>query len=184
MFRRFRERIGTVVAGLPGYRPVSLYPDFEIDVDQLVPHGITESELRKEFSPLLRGRPSKGEPLDTPGMYRIVAIQSDRIMYIGYTGHLATRKKEHTHKCGYDKAKYYNRVHHFYWQGAKFIEPHQLEQMLRDHEAKQILKHKPPHNDLNKIRVGRPWGLKLRNQIRMWVNVGTGSNILMEKGDK
>ena len=102
-------------------------------------------------------------------------------MYIGYTGHLATRKKQHTHKLGYEKTKYYNRVHYFYWQGAKFIERHKLEEMLRDHEAKQIVKHKPPHNDLNRMGVGRPWEVKLINKIIMWVNAGTGREIPLEK---
>ena len=92
-----------------------------------------------------KGRPSRQDPPDQAGIYRLIDKLTGEIDYIGETGDLRSRRGQHFRSGDLPVSP---DSHHFEWKTA---DDRSTSRTRREHEKIQIDRHQPP---LNRRRGG------------------------------
>lgn len=90
------------------------------------------------MSILRRGRPSRQDPPDRPGIYRFVRKDTGEVTYVGEASNLRKRKYQHTHNGFFEPDDEY-----FEWQVA---DGRSNSDTRRDIERTKIKEHNPEKN--------------------------------------
>ena len=87
-----------------------------------------------------RGRPSRQDPPDRPGLYRFIDKITGEIDYIGESGDLRSRRGQHFRS---DDLLVSSDSHHFEWKAA---DGRSTSRTRRELEKRQIDRHQPRLN--------------------------------------